>query len=162
KTKEVKEEYEINYNSTPKNNREKELQKRKEAERVEELKKKGVIPTEEELKEKKKKEEEEFGEIPDSEDSKMGEEVEKTLLNSVLGPYIQGDDVTDISFNGWELYIQDSKGLHKVPNSGITGKDIENLGRQVGNISNKTFTNTDPILDTAIGRYRINFMHSSV
>lgn len=163
KIKEVtKEEYEINYNSTPKNNREKELQKRKEAERVEELKKKGVIPTEEELKEKKKKEEEEFGEIPDSEDSKMGEEVEKTLLNSVLGPHIQGDDVTDISFNGWELYIQDSKGLHKVPDSGITGKDIENLGRQVANISNKTFTNSDPILDTAIGRYRLNFMHSSV
>lgn len=162
KVNEVKEEYEINYNSTPKNNREKELQKRKEAERVEELKKKGVIPTEEELKEKKKKEEEEFGEIPDSEDSKMGDEVEKTLLNSVLGPYIQGDDVTDISFNGWELYIQDSKGLHKVPDSGITGKDIENLGRQVANISNKTFTNSDPILDTAIGRYRLNFMHSSV
>lgn len=148
------EDYDINYSSTPKNNRELELQRRKEEEEQKEREKNGIQP--------EVKKDQEFEDIPESDDSKMGDEVEEVLLKSKLGPYIQKEDVTDISYNGWELYVQDSVGLHKIPDSGITGKDIERLGRMVSNISNKTFTNSTPILDTAIGRYRLNFMHSSV
>lgn len=110
---------------------------------------------------KENKEERELKEALEKQE-KAEKEVERALLESAIGNYVEREDVTDIGFNGTTLYVQDSKGLHKIENSGVTSEDIQELAKKVSNEVNKNFTNTTPILDTAIGRFRLNFMHRSI
>jgi len=92
----------------------------------------------------------------------MYKEFEEYIANSFLETLIKKDSVTDISFNGKELFFLDNiKGRQKAD---ISPTKVEALDfiRQIANISEKQFSFSEPLLDVSVGRYRINAVHSSI
>jgi pilus assembly protein CpaF len=92
----------------------------------------------------------------------MYKEFEEYIANSFLETLIKEDSVTDISFNGKELFFLDNiKGRQKAD---ISPTKVEALDfiRQIANISEKQFSFSEPLLDVSVGRYRINAVHSSI
>lgn len=92
----------------------------------------------------------------------MYKEFEEFIANSFLETLIKKDSVTDISFNGKELFFLDNiKGRQKAD---ISPTKVEALDfiRQIANISEKQFSFSEPLLDVSVGRYRINAVHSSI
>lgn len=103
-------------------------------------------------------------EIAEERIEKEHNEAEIAVLETPLGKYIQDENVTDISFNGTdgEIRVQDNTGLHKIIDKEITSEVIMNLGKRISNQTNSRFDGTDSILDAAVGRFRFNFVHSSL
>jgi len=92
----------------------------------------------------------------------MYKEFEEYIANSFLETLIKEDSVTDISFNGKELFFLDNiKGRQKADIS-PTKVEALNFIRQIANISEKQFSFSEPLLDVSLGRYRINAVHSSI
>ena len=84
------------------------------------------------------------------------------IENSFLSTLITNKDVTDISFNGRDIYyVSNSKGRCK-SKIVVEHQVAKDFIRQVANITEKQFSFTSPVLDTSIGRYRINATHQSV
>lgn len=98
------------------------------------------------------------------EEKEKKDKIDKLLKMSFLGKYLAQDTVTDISFNGTDLYIQDNiQGRYKVPKSeGVREHDIFELAYKVAGVVGKNFTVTDPILDTELDYLRLNFIHKDV
>lgn len=84
------------------------------------------------------------------------------LYSSVFSQLLKKESVTDISFNGIDVfYVDNNIGRIK---SNITFKEEEarDFIRQIANICEKQFSITSPRLDVTIGSFRINAMHQSV
>lgn len=90
--------------------------------------------------------------------------LEEVIRKTPIGKYLDDPEVTDISFNGTdgEIRLQDNTGLHTVYDPEVTGEEVKNLGVRVAGEVKKTFDGTDTILDTAVGRFRMNFMHDKI
>lgn len=124
-------------------------------------------------------EDEDDEDIEDFEEEKdrmfqIEEKQREALRTSLIGEFLNEEtypNVTDISFNGTNLYIQDNqKGRYmkvrteeEIAEMGegarFTSKNIAKLMQRVAQISQKSFTTTEPILDTEIDGYRINAVH---
>ena len=84
------------------------------------------------------------------------------IENSFLSSLVTNKDVTDISFNGQDIYyVSNTKGRCK-SKIVIEHQVAKDFIRQVANIAEKQFSFTSPVLDTSIGRYRINATHQSI
>lgn len=84
------------------------------------------------------------------------------LESSFLAPFIKQSEVTDISFNGKELYfLSNVRGRLKAEKSPNL-KQVSDFLRQIANLSEKQFSYTSPILDVSFGRYRLNAVFSSL
>lgn len=84
--------------------------------------------------------------------------IESSFLNEMLLDH----DVTDISYNGEELfYVSNSKGRMK-SKVRIEQKKVSDFIRQIANLAEKQFSYTVPELDFSIGKYRINAIHHSI
>ena len=84
------------------------------------------------------------------------------IENSFLSSLVSNKDITDISFNGRDIYyVSNSRGRCK-SKIVIEHQVARDFIRQIANIAEKQFSFTSPILDTSIGRYRINATHQSV
>lgn len=84
------------------------------------------------------------------------------LEHSFLASLLKDEDVTDISFNGVDIYyVSNSKGRLK---SGISieHQAAKDLIRQIANLTEKQFSFTNPYLDVSVGKYRINATHQSI
>lgn len=93
-----------------------------------------------------------------SKDMKIGE----MLKGSFLGEHLCDEKITDISWNGTSLYIQhNEKGRYRSKNQ-PTLDQVEKLIRQIANIQEKEFTDTEPILDTEIDYIRVNAVHQVI
>lgn len=84
------------------------------------------------------------------------------LETSFLKEILKDKDVTDISYNGKDIYY-----LHNF--LGRQKSDIEldfskssDFVRQIANLSERPFSLVEPILDISFGRYRFNAVHHSV
>lgn len=81
------------------------------------------------------------------------------LENSFLRKYLFDPNVTDISFNGEQLFYQDNQiGRVKI-DFDIEVNEIMNFLRQIANLGEKKFSIQDPLLDLTIGKYRLNAVH---
>lgn len=91
------------------------------------------------------------------------------------GNVVENSSVTDISFNGTDMYIQDNNiGRYKIDSEKdpriragkkplmVTQEMVENLGNQVQNTMGDVWNTTSPILDSELGELRTNFMHKAV
>ncbi len=91
------------------------------------------------------------------------------------GRLIENPTVTDISFNGTDLYVQDNDiGRYKVDSPQdpriiagekpleVTATDVVNLGNNVQNVMGVQWNNNEPILDVELGELRTNFMNINV
>lgn len=81
------------------------------------------------------------------------------LENSFLRKYLFDPNVTDISYNGENLFYQDNQiGRIKI-DVDIDVNDVMNFLRQIANLGEKKFSIQDPVLDLTIGKYRLNAVH---
>ena len=83
------------------------------------------------------------------------------INKSFLKPLLEKCNVTDISYNGKDIYYQDNKGKHK-SNIKVTTEDANNFIRQIANLTEQMFSLTTPILDVSINEYRFNAVHNSI
>lgn len=93
---------------------------------------------------------------------KHEKEIEELLRNSFLKPYLEDEHVTDIGFNGKELWIQSNKKGRYKPKKQPAHNEVYRLGKKIADIQGKQFTPNDPILDTDLSYLRVNFMHQEI
>ncbi|MCQ2802925.1 MAG: CpaF/VirB11 family protein [Bacilli bacterium] len=90
--------------------------------------------------------------------AKVLEFIETSFLSEIL----EEKDVTDISFNGQDIYyVTNTKGRMK-SQMVIDPLKIKDFLRQISNLCEAQFSFTEPILDLSIGRYRINAVHNAI
>ena len=84
------------------------------------------------------------------------------LENSFLASLLTDEDITDVSFNGADIYyVSNSKGRMKSSIS-IEHQAAKDLIRQIANLTEKQFSYVSPSLDVSVGKYRINATHQSI
>ena len=82
--------------------------------------------------------------------------------NEVLSKLFKDKNITDISFNGNDIYIQDNKkGRYKL-NEPVNPKDIDDYIKQLTYESNKEFNNEEPILNLDYPGLRVSALHKSI
>ncbi len=84
------------------------------------------------------------------------------IENSFLRSLLLDEDVTDISYNGEQIfYVSNSKGRKKSDIT-IEQQAVRDFLRQIANIAEQQFSYTSPTLDVSIDKYRINATHHSI
>lgn len=92
----------------------------------------------------------------------MNEKLYDFFLNSFLNPLLTDKSITDISYNGKDIYYQSNVLGRKKYDLEISNENVQNFIRQIANMSEKTFCISNPILDVSINNFRINAVHNSV
>ena len=81
---------------------------------------------------------------------------------SFLKDLLSNDKVTDISYNGENLfYVHNDLGRQK-SDIQLTKQEAKDFIRQIANLSEKQFSYQMPELDVSFGRYRFNALHQSI
>lgn len=76
--------------------------------------------------------------------------------------YIQNDEITDVDFNGTDLWITDSQNRRtKIENHGITTDFIEAFSQRVSNQVSKEFNRNENLLEAETKTLRISILHES-
>lgn len=83
------------------------------------------------------------------------------LKNSVLYPLFD-DDVSELSFNGKDLYIVSINKKRQKCDIEFDSETANSFVRHIADLTGKSFNNTYPILDVSFDNYRLNAIHSSV
>lgn len=84
------------------------------------------------------------------------------IENSFLGSLLKDKDITDITYNGQDIYyVSNTKGRKKSEIK-IEHQIARDFIRQIANIAERQFSFVSPILDISVGRYRINATHQSI
>ncbi|NLZ15650.1 MAG: type II/IV secretion system ATPase subunit [Erysipelotrichaceae bacterium] len=84
------------------------------------------------------------------------------LEKSFLAPLLLNDDITDISYNGEDIYYLDNNYGRRKSEIKISYQTAKDFLRQVANLAEKQFSFQKPELDISFGRYRLNALHQSV
>jgi len=83
-------------------------------------------------------------------------------IENLLNKYFKDENITDISFNGKNIYVQDNiKGRYKI-NENVSSIQVENYIKQITYQNNQQFNDEQPILDTDFPNMRINAMHKTI
>lgn len=77
---------------------------------------------------------------------------------SFLKDYVKDTNITDISYNGHELFIFDTIKGRKFARH-VKEEEVMVLLRNVANLANAQFSYRDTFLDLSIGKYRLSAMH---
>lgn len=79
-----------------------------------------------------------------------------------LWPYIEADEITDIDFNGRDLWITNTSNERlKVKNHGITKEFIERFSHYIANNVSKAFNKVENLLEADTDTLRISIVHES-
>lgn len=82
--------------------------------------------------------------------------------NEILKKLLNNPNITDISFNGKDIFVQDNqKGRYKI-NGDFSIHNIENYIKQLTYQNNQQFNDEQPILDTEFPNLRINAVHKTI
>lgn len=84
------------------------------------------------------------------------------LVNSFLQSLLVDEDVTDISYNGQDIYYVSNRTGRKKSDIVIEQQTARDFLRQIANVAEQQFSYTNPFLDIAIDKYRINATHQSI
>lgn len=103
------------------------------------------------------------GEEPDEIDDEkiQAEQIKAIVENSFLQKYLT-DTVTDISFNGTQLWVQDNKHGRYMPEEQPEEHEVAKLAYIIAARKGLEFTDSDPIMDVEINGLRINAVHRIV
>lgn len=81
---------------------------------------------------------------------------------SFLKELLENSNITDISYNGFDIYyVDNNRGRLKSPMS-VEVQVVKDFIRQIANLSEKQFSYQNPELDVSFGKYRFNALHQSV
>lgn len=79
-----------------------------------------------------------------------------------LWEYIKDDDITDVDFNGTDLWITDAKNRRKkIENHGITPRFVNQFSQRVANQVSKPFNKANNLLEAETDMLRISILHES-
>lgn len=82
--------------------------------------------------------------------------------HDILDKYFSNKNITDISFNGKDIYLQDNtKGRYKAEET-VESAEVEKYIKQITYQNNQQFNDENPILDTEFPNLRINAIHKSI
>ncbi|NLB48280.1 MAG: type II/IV secretion system ATPase subunit [Erysipelotrichia bacterium] len=81
---------------------------------------------------------------------------------SFLSPLLRNDDITDISYNGEDIFYLDNNIGRRKSAIKISYQTAKDFLRQIANLAEKQFSYQNPELDISFGRYRLNALHQSV
>lgn len=97
------------------------------------------------------------------------DEMSQELVNAIAGLdkldaiLAEGNGtVTDIMFNGTDLWVQTSKARPKKSHHRISADDIDKIAKKIANTTKKTFSFAKPELDTELPNLRINAVEKAV
>ena len=81
-----------------------------------------------------------------------------------LKPYLENDDVTDISYsNGGQIWLKTlSRGIFRIELPSVNNAFMEKLAFQCANVMGKSFNMAHPFLDAESTELRLNFVHDSI
>ena len=92
-------------------------------------------------------------------------DIDKTITfleNSFLKELFAKDDITDISYNGKDIYYVDNFLGRLKSKISITKQEAKDFVRQIANLTEKQFSFQNPNLDVSFGKYRFNAVHQSI
>ena len=92
----------------------------------------------------------------------MNKELVQFLESSFLSPLLKDEEITDISYNGKDIFYLHNKEGRKKSNINLSRDEAIVFVRQIANLSEKQFSYTNPSIDVSEGRYRINAVHPSI
>ncbi len=84
------------------------------------------------------------------------------IESSFLSPLLKDSDITDISFNGENIFYLHNLFGRKVADIETDLIETKDFIRQIANLADKQFSYQVPILDVSIGQYRLNAVHQSI
>lgn len=90
------------------------------------------------------------------------ERVTAFVESSFLKPLLGNPDITDISFNGVEIYYETRKKGRRRWEEKVSIEQIGDFLRQIANFSEKQFSYMEPVLDVSFSKYRLNASFTSV
>lgn len=92
----------------------------------------------------------------------MNDKLLKYIEGSFLKDLLKEDGITDIFYNGENLfYLHNTLGRIKSEIS-VTQSEVLDFVRQIANYSEKQFSYVNPFLDVSVGKYRFNAVHPSI
>ncbi|MCH5179882.1 MAG: type II/IV secretion system ATPase subunit [Erysipelotrichales bacterium] len=92
----------------------------------------------------------------------MNDKLYDFFLNSFLNPLLSDNDITDIYYNGRDIFYQSNSFGRQKSDLKVDPNYINNFIRQIANMSEKLFSISNPILDVSIRNFRINAVHGSI
>ena len=92
-------------------------------------------------------------------DKKQGLEY---LYSSRLAPYFRKDNITDVSYNGVDVFYVDNNAGRNKSDIRLSEEEARDFLRQIANICEMQFSTTTPFLNLTIGNFRINAVHHSI
>lgn len=90
------------------------------------------------------------------------EKLVRFIKTSLFASLLDDKDVTDISFNGRNLYYLHNKYGRCKSQYILTKEESNDFIRQIANMAEKQFSYVNPLLDISFGLYRINAVHQSI
>ena len=84
------------------------------------------------------------------------------LEESFLKDLLSNPKITDISYNGEDIFYVDNDFGRLKCSTTIEKQAAKDFVRQIANLSEKQFSFQSPKLDVSIGRYRFNALHQSI
>jgi len=84
------------------------------------------------------------------------------IESSFLSPLLKDTDITDISFNGKNIFYLHNFFGRKLADIDVDLVEIKDFIRQVANLTDKQFSYQVPILDVSVDKYRLNAVHQSI
>ena len=89
----------------------------------------------------------------------MNEKLKNYLENSFLKELLNKDSITDISYNGEDIYYQDNYLGRQKFDKKISYREAYEFVRQIANLTDSQFSYSKPILDVSVDKYRFNATH---
>ena len=86
----------------------------------------------------------------------MNSSPEEFIEYSFLKELLEKEGVTDITFNGSDIYYVTNKGGRFLYKRNFPKKEVGDFLRQLANLTERQFSYASPILDISFGRYRLN------
>lgn len=77
---------------------------------------------------------------------------------SFLKDFVKDKNITDISYNGRELFVYDTARGRKFARE-VKSEEVMVFLRNIANLANAQFSYRDTFLDLSIGKYRLSAMH---
>ena len=84
------------------------------------------------------------------------------LENSFLKDLLENSNITDISYNGFDIYYVDNDRGRVKCDMSVESQVVKDFIRQIANLSEKQFSYQSPELDVSFGKYRFNALHQSI
>lgn len=88
--------------------------------------------------------------------------IKDKLNNSIFGELLKKDSITDISFNGSDIFYMDTLNGRIHFKKEINYEEIKNLIKDIANLLDINFSISSPLLDVSFLNYRLNAIHESI